>query len=412
MTDLGREKIINWRKNLVFIWLSQFLAMIGFGCCMPFIPLLIKENLHVEDDHLRGLYVSIYYMAGMTSLCVATAVWGMLADKFGRKIMLLRASYAAAIFYPMLALMPNFWSLVLVRFVCSFFSGTVNPAQTLLVSTTPQEKHGFVLGTMSTAVWSGNMVGYLTGGLMVRYFGYTTAFVSCGLIYLTSALLIQFFAEENFHRVPKAAKAAEPKKRFRDLATPGVVWLLAMFLVMGVSRRIEQPFVAMLVEEVHGEDDAAFLTGIISAIAALGGVLSGMMVGHLCDRFKPSLLLLPIILASVCANAIQAASTCVLMLIAARFLAYLFAGGLQPVLQVMLSGITDEKLRGTFFGWSASVNTAGGILCSFISSPIAYYIGVRGIFYSAAIILALMLVMLLPTVRACNREEQARRVAI
>ena len=32
---------INWKKNLFFLWLSQFLAMIGFGCCMPFIPLLL-----------------------------------------------------------------------------------------------------------------------------------------------------------------------------------------------------------------------------------------------------------------------------------------------------------------------------------------------------------------------------------
>ena len=72
----------------------------------------------------------------------------------------------------------------------------------------------------------------------------------------------------------------------------------------------------------------------------------------------------------------------------------------------MLSKITDEKLRGTFFGWSASVNTAGGILCSFISSPIAFYVGVRGIFYSAAIIMSIMLLCLIPTVHACNREEK------
>ncbi len=406
MSGIGAQKAINWKKNLTFIWLSQFLAMIGFGCCMPFIPLLIKENLHIEDEHLRGLYVSLYYLAGMTSLCIATAVWGMLADRFGRKIMLLRASYAAAIFYPMLALMPNFWSLVLVRFVCSFFSGTVNPAQTLLVSTTPKEKHGFVLGTMSTAIWSGNMVGYLTGGLMVHYFGYATAFATCGVIYLISALLIQFFADENFQRLPKSAVAKQPKHRFRDLATPGVTWLLAMFLIMGVARRIEEPFVAMLVETVHGEGEAAFFTGIISAVAAFGGVLAGMLIGHFCDKFKPSSLLLPIILASIAATTAQAASTSIAMLIAARFAAYLFAGGLQPVLQVMLSKITDEKLRGTFFGWSASVNTAGGIICSFISSPIAFYIGVRGIFYSAAIIMATMLLCLIPTIHACNREEK------
>ena len=136
-TVLLQGSPINWKKNLLVIWLSQFLAMVGFGCCMPFIPLLLKENLHVTDDSIRGLYVSIYYLASMVSLCIATSVWGMLADRFGRKLMLLRASYAAAIFYPLLALAPNFGILLLIRFVCSFFSGTVNPAQTLLITTTP-----------------------------------------------------------------------------------------------------------------------------------------------------------------------------------------------------------------------------------------------------------------------------------
>ena len=132
---------IHWRRNLYVVWISQFLAMIGFGCCMPFIPILLRESLNIDNEKLRGLYVSLYYLAGMSSLCVANVVWGILADRFGRKIMLLRASYAAALFYPLLSLAPNFWILVLIRFVCSFFSGTVVPAQTLLVSTTPSSAH-------------------------------------------------------------------------------------------------------------------------------------------------------------------------------------------------------------------------------------------------------------------------------
>ena len=50
---------INWKQNLFVIWLSQFFAMVGFGCCMPFIPLLLKENLHIDDENVRGVYVSI-----------------------------------------------------------------------------------------------------------------------------------------------------------------------------------------------------------------------------------------------------------------------------------------------------------------------------------------------------------------
>lgn len=400
---------VNWKKNLFVIWLSQFLAMIGFGCCMPFIPLLLREKLNITDDSIRGLYVSIYYLAGMISLCVANAVWGMLADKFGRKIMLLRASFGAALIYPLLAFAPNFWVLVLIRFVCSFFSGTVNPAQTLAVSTAPSEKHGFVLGTISTAIWGGNMLGHMLGGVIVEYYGYMEAFLTCGAVYFVGGALVLFLVKENFHREEAKKKAKKSKGSFKELATPGVLWILGLFLLMGVARRIEQPFLAMQVEVVNGHDKAAFYTGMASAAAAPAGIISGMLVGYLCDRFKPGKLMYPILFISGAATLAQALAFNIEFFIAARFLTYLAAGGLQPVLQILLTKITSPAKQGTFFGWSASVNTAGGIVCSFISAPLAYYCGARGIFIAASLMLFIMIPLMIPASICCKKEEEEEK---
>ena len=404
-TVLLQGSPVNWKKNLLVIWMSQFLAMVGFGCCMPFIPLLLKENLHVDDDSIRGLYVSIYYLAAMISLCIATSVWGMLADRFGRKLMLLRASYAAAIFYPLLALAPNFWVLVTIRFVCSFFSGTVNPAQTLLISTTPNEKHGFVLGVLSTATSAGNMLGYLLGGLIVHYYGYTEAFFTCGGIYLASALLVHIFAKEDFNvKLTKKMRSKSPYK-FKDVATPAVIWLLVLFLILGVSNRLVQPYMAMLVEKVHHEfKEAAFYTGIASAAASLGGFFSGILIGWLCDRIAPRKLLVPILIFGGAITMAMALSFNIQMLIISRFFAALATGGIHPVLQLVLTKITKPELRGTYFGWSGSLSTAGGIICSFLGGGIAYFSGVRGVYIVSACMLFIMLPMLIPTFAAMRKE--------
>ena len=396
---------INWKKNLFIIWLSQFLAMVGFGCCMPFIPLMLKENLHIDDENLRGVYTSIYYFASMVSLCVATSVWGMLADRFGRKLMLLRASYAAAIFYPLLALAPNFWVLASIRFVCSFFSGTVNPAQTLLIANTPREKHGFVLGVLSTATNSGNMLGYLLGAMIVERFGYTNAFFTCGGIYLASALLVHIFAKDDFNIKTVKKKREKSQYKFREVATPAVCWLLAMFLCFGVANRLLQPNMALLVEKVHGFKGAAFYTGIVSAAASLGGFLAGLCLGWLCDRIAPRKLMLPILISSSSLTAAMALSVNVHMLIATRFFAAFAICGIQPVLQLMLTKITPQELRGTYFGWSGSVNTAGGIVCSLVGASVVWFCGVRGVFLTSALILALMLPLMLPVSRNVIREE-------
>ena len=395
---------VNWKKNLFVIWLSQFLAMVGFGCCMPFIPLLLKENLHIDDENLRGVYVSIYYLAAMVSLCIASTVWGILADRFGRKLMLLRASYAAAFFYPLLALAPNFWVLAGIRFVCSFFSGTVNPAQTLLIATTPSEKHGVVLGVLSTATSSGNMLGYLLGGVLVHYYGYTTAFFTCGGIYLASGLLVHIFAKDDFNVKLAKKERSKGQYTFRETATPAVLWILVLFLFMGTSSRLVQPYMALLVEAVHGFKGAAFYTGIVSAASSAGGFFSGLCIGWLCDRIAPRKLLLPILLFGTASTTAIALSPNVEMLILTRFLAAFAVSGIQPVLQLMLTKITRKELRGTYFGWSASVNTAGGIICSFLGGSVVWLTGVRGIYMTAAIILALMIPLMLPAVRAMKKE--------
>ena len=396
---------VNWKSNLFVIWLSQFLAMVGFGCCMPFIPLLLKENLHIDDPNLRGVYTNIYYLASMVSLCIATSVWGMLADRFGRKLMLLRASYAAALFYPMLAFAPNFWVLAAIRFVCSFFSGTVNPAQTLLIATTPKEKHGFVLGVLSTGTNSGNMLGYLLGAEIVERFGYTQAFLTCGAIYLTSAILVHLFARDDFNVKLAKKQRSTNKYKFKEVATPAVIWLLVLFLCFGVSHRLLQPNMALLVEEVIGGiKGAARYTGIVSAAASVGGFLAGLCMGWLCDRIAPRKLMVPILIFSSAFTAAMAFSTNVHMLIVCRFLAAFAICGIQPALQLMLTKITRDELRGTYFGWSGSVNTAGGIVCSFLGGTVVWFCGIRGVYITSALIIAIMLPILIPTVIAMKKE--------
>lgn len=396
---------VNWKSNLFVIWLSQFLAMVGFGCCMPFIPLLLKENLHIDDPNLRGVYTNIYYLASMVSLCIATSVWGMLADRFGRKLMLLRASYAAALFYPLLAFAPNFWVLATIRFVCSFFSGTVNPAQTLLIATTPKEKHGFVLGVLSTGTNSGNMLGYLLGAEIVERFGYTQAFLTCGAIYLASALLVHIFARDDFNVKLAKKQRSQNNFKFKDVATPAVIWLLVLFLCFGVANRLLQPNMALLVEEILGGiKGAARYTGIVSAAASIGGFLAGLCMGWLCDRIAPRKLLLPILIFSAAFTAAMALAKDINMLIVCRFLAAFAICGIQPALQLMLTKITRTELRGTYFGWSGSVNTAGGIICSLLGGTVVWFCGIRGVYIASAAIIAIMIPILIPTVMAMKKE--------
>lgn len=385
------ETEINWKRNLWTVWLSQFLSLAGFGMCGPFIPLFMKDALGIADDAQRGAWVAVFTFAGLVSLFLANLMWGMLADRFGRKLMLLRASYGTAIFYPLMVFSPDVHWLIGFRALSALFTGTVNPAQTLLVSTAPKERHGYVLGVLSTAVWSGNLTGYLLGGCIVEIWGYTAAFMSCSFLYFISGLMVQFLVKENFKAPEKSASRERPKLT-REIVAPGVIAVLLMFMLMGAGRRIDQPFVAMLVELIHGAKGAAFYTGIISAGGAVGGVIAGFGFGTLCDRFPPQKMIIPVVvIAAICA-VWQGLSTNIWSLGGARFFYYFVAGGMQPMLLIMLSRLTSPEHKGTFFGWSASINVAGGIAASAVSGIIAYNWGIRAIFLAGGVLLFAMLI--------------------
>jgi MFS family permease len=162
--------------------------------------------------------------------------------------------------------------------------------------------------------------------------------------------------------------------------------------MMGAGRRIDQPFVAMLVELVNGEKGAAFYTGLISACGAVGGVIAGFTFGSLSDRYPPEKMLPFIVLGTGLCAFWQGMASDVWSLMIGRFFYYFVAGGMQPVLLIMLSRLTAPEHKGSFFGWSASVNVAGGIITAAVSGVIAYNFGIRAIFFAGGVILISMLI--------------------
>ncbi|MDO4587265.1 MAG: MFS transporter [Planctomycetia bacterium] len=386
------EKTINWKRNLFFIWASQILSIAGFASAVPFVPIYIRDRWGISGEQELGLWMSAFYFFGMLSFCVFTPVWGMLADRFGRKLMLLRACYVDAILFPCFLLAPNPLGLIIVRFIVSAFTGTVSAAQTLIVTTTPEKHHGFALGVLSSAVWSGNLIGFAAGGLIVHWFGFSTAFLTCGSMYLVAGILAHLCVEEHFS---PPAQDVVPKwgKAWSGISIS--VWMIFFVIIItAIARRFDDPYVALMIEKIHGPENTAFHTGWISALAALGGVISGMVLGRLCDLFSPGKIALPTILIASGTMFLQAFSGSLLSYSSARFVNYLVAGGLETVCFSILSKISPKERRGTFFGLASGLRMTGILISSVLSGGIVYFVGLRNIYVVAGILFLLIIPVL------------------
>lgn len=406
--------MVNWKRNLFFVWLSQILSLAAFGAVVPFIPLFLRDKLEISDVSIRGAWVAAFYFAGQIGFCIFTPLWGGLADRYGRKIMLLRANILSGLIMPLMAFSPGPFILVFLRFVVGIFSGTVNAAQTLVCSTTPEKKHGFALGTLSSALWSGNMIGFVVGGYTISKFGFAWTFVICGMMLLAAAALVLFFVTEDFVPMDMSRRKAalvrlNPPIRRRLLPRFSIiVWsLLFLFVFIGVARNFDSPFIAMQIEEVHGPEGTAKWTAIISSAAAAAGIISGLLLGYLSDRFSPGRIVVPAVFGAAVMMFVQGAAGTLGLLGFGRFFNYFFAGGIDPVFQTMLSRATPPNKRGSVFGLSASARVGGSLISSVMGGYIIFHFGVRWIFYAGGLVFAALIPMFMIIMWLRKNHEKA-----
>ena len=393
----------NWKRNLFFVWLAQFLSVSGFCFATPFIPFYIRD-LGVDDPQMRNIWVAWHAAAGNLAFCLFAPVWGYIADIHGRRIMVLRANFVSALVLPLMAFVPGPGWLVCLRFLLGAFAGTVTASQTLVSGNTPYANRGFALGALSAAVFSGTMAGMFLGGIVVDHFGYRAGFFIAGSVLFTSGLLVLFGTGEQFDKTTSLrAKLATFSFRLPDF---GPVWfILFLILLMGLARRFDTPFLPVLVEKVNGPDRAATWTGIAASLSAVAGGLAGIVLGWLADHIPaPKIAVWSALLAGLLMVP-QALATGMAMLIAARCGMVFFAGGLDPIFQIWLAKSTPDDKRGLFFGWASSFKGFGWFLSSVLGGTVVTLFGVRGVYLAGAMLFIALVPMLLLTVRKLRAQE-------
>jgi len=375
-----------WKVNLAMLWLSQVLVMCGYCAAMPFIPLFIQDKFGLISDSARGPVVAAFTFAGSLGYAIFCPLWGWLSDRWGVKPMLFRGTFLTAIICPVMMICAAPWQLVFTRFVMASCAGTTAASQILVVKNTPDNHQGFALGVLSTAYWSGAMLGNVLGGLAVHYYGYNVAFILCGLTYAIAGIGIFFCHEQKSTLIDRKKTVQSEKTGSRwEAFTPSVNAVLLLFTLFSVVRNFEIPYLAMLVEDISGHDLAAKHTGVVSAFVALGAFLSGLVIGKLADKTKPLILLIPSLVCSTICLLLQAFTESIWVLGTARTMMYFIGGALMPVLEKLLSKITPALHRGAVFGVKSTASSMG-VMFSTVASGIAInYVGVRGVFHGAAI---------------------------
>ena len=382
-----------WLRNVILITIAQFFAQVAFCAAMTFMPFWFKDVAHLTDQGKLSMYVAIYNVAGNLSFCVFAPIWGVLGDRYGRRMMLLRATLGGAILTPLMAFISSPELMLWHRLALGALVGTVTAAQTLIVTTTPKKYLTISLGAASAGMFAGMMGGQFLGGEMVNRFGFFQTFLWCGVLLAISTVLI-LFTKENFQPVihKKIKHHSRPfQLRMPHFGKAGL--LLLLFILMGFSRDIDGPFLPQLVMEVVSESkDALRWTGWINGLCALGGMLSGLILGYAASRISLLKVLAFVIITAGIMRILLALSPSPEAIMIERFIQVLAGGGMEPLFQAWLAGVTRPHNHSKMLGWSATFRSTGWVTGSLAGGGLAVALGgVHGLFLVSGLLYFLMI---------------------
>jgi DHA1 family multidrug resistance protein-like MFS transporter len=395
---LAQGKEQSWQMTLYVMFIAQLLSIIGFAFSLPFIPFYIRE-LGVTDEHLVPLWAGV--LAASSSLVMAffSPLWGWLADRYGRKIMVERAMFGGAIVTFAMGLVGDIWQLLFLRLLSGATTGTIAASIALVSPIVPQKKLGYSLGLIQVAVFLGMTLGPWIGGLLADAIGFRYTFMAGGVILLMGGSLVLFGTRERFQR-PSKESLGKSDRLFSLLAYGGFPAMMALFFFFHFSLQFVMPILPLFIETMCDPlRGVASTTGMLFAISGGAAALAAGVIGYLSDRvgYKP-ILAVNLILTAV-SLLLHGMAQSITQLVLLRVLYGIAAGSILPTMNALVGGLIPPTSYGKAYGLTAAMTCLGMAAGPFFGGMMASYCGYRWPFVAISVIMVLVALPVIATIR-------------
>jgi MFS family permease len=370
---------MGYRRNLFAVTSASFIGFMGFTLVMPFLPLYF-HLLGVEDVARVAMWSGLSLGVTPALTALLAPLWGRLADRFGRKIMVERSLASFVVVMSAMAFVTRPWHVFALRIVQGLFAGYGALTLAMAADSAPKGQMARAIGTVQTAQRLGPALGPVLGGSLAAIVGLRHAFLVTAACYFV-ALVVMFllYDERGTHEPasppasPKLRSSEGGKLRSSDGGPPatGVTFrnvlafenfLLMAVVIFGfqfVDRSFGPVLPLYIVELGAAPGRIALLSGILFSITAGAGAIGH----HYCARLLQRRTATELIAA---ASAVAAAGT--LAYVAAQDVRWLFLA--TPLFGLAIgvgttaaytaaAALIPANVRGTGFGLLTTSSLVG-----------------------------------------------------
>lgn len=371
-----------WRRNLYILFVVQLLSMAGFSLIFPFLPLYVKE-VGISTGGSIEFWAGLVFSSQALTMMLSAPVWGVVADRWGRKPMIVRAAIGGAVTIALMGFVQNAEQLVVLRVIQGLVTGTVAAANALVAASTPKERSGEALGLLQMGSWIGIAVGPVIGGVIGDAIGFRESFWITAVLLGLCTVAVVFGVHEDFQPVSR------PKRNlfagYWDLLhAPDMAGLYSIGFLNSLGRSVIIPVAALFMAQLmHSDAHVATMTGIMMGAYAFVGSASSAWLGKLGDRIGHSVLLFVGMVLAVVFYLGQPFVTTAWQLVLLQALTGLSTGAAVPALGALMNLRTPAGAQGATYGLDNSVQSGARMIAPLLGAGIATWLGIRGVFVAS-----------------------------
>jgi DHA1 family multidrug resistance protein-like MFS transporter len=368
----------DWKRNLYVMFVVELIVIMGFSFVIPFLPLYIQETGNLNTDE-AAFWSGIAGSAAGIAMFLSSPIWGILADRWGRKPMVLRAMFGGGIVIAAMGLVHNIYGIIALRFLQGLLSGTVAAASALVAANTPRDKMAFAMGLLMMAVYGGTSIGPLIGGILADKAGFAATFYITGVTLFVGGIIVIIFVKEEF--VPPTKGESTSIASMLNLArSREMLPILGVTLILNAGPAILSPILPLYIRELNPLISAETAAGTAFFLMGLVATASSYVAGRLGQRIDLKKILIFSCLGSGVLYLLPMLATN-----ATQFLIFiatmgLLRGGMISSSSTLVGLVAPLNQQGIAYGINQSASSLGGAIGPLIGGVLAPLLGLKSIF--------------------------------
>lgn len=370
-----------WRRNQRVIPVSGLLSSLAFSISWPYLPLMLRGlGVRTHLETWVGILVLAFYVLSF----LMSPIWGGIADHYGRKIMMLRASFGMGSCMVLSAFMPTPLAFAVMLCGVGIFNGSSAAGTSLIVGNTPPDRLGRVLAYSQTGILVGQTSGPAVGALLMTFITRPHwLYLISGCVALTGGTLVALFVREVKQLAPGPWRLQwiGPLRELLRGSRLGPIYLLAfIFAVMWSGNvAIMSLYTLQLLPGADTTTTARWI-GIVTLALGISGLIALPLWGRVLDRHEPGRVLALSTAAAALTHVPLLFVQTPLQLAIARAAFGLSAAAMQPAIMRLLKTHAPPGMDARAISYAASFQFVAMGLAPFCAGLIGPVFGLRTYF--------------------------------